>query len=244
MSILRLACNSEAGRHASVCDKNIGLKPGSLRMHKHSNCEGHDDGEVTLSSPHHYIAIKGANRFFACLRVRAIQATPIWGFESDVKLSFDEPLSSDAEQWADLREQDRPHLRAMYSPSRRLIHVEALDKGCLLKGQRFISSTLNQIRALVPFATTVVLANVMHSQTRHLLLELLQAQDIRPLDAEPSPGPLIKGLLRAGCFNITAARENRASAYINLTAMCKGGSETSAWQCEQRARLADAQPNK
>jgi hypothetical protein len=67
------------------------------------------------------------------------------------------------------------------------------------------------------------------------LLELLQAQDVRPLDAEPSPGPLIKGLLRAGCFNITAARENRSSAYINLTAMCNGGSETSAWQCEQRA---------
>ena len=179
-------------------------------------------GCVKLSPPHHYVAIAGGQRFFACLRVQARQSVSSpWGADGDVALTFDDSVSR-SEQRAGLLERERPYLRAMYSPLRGLIHIEALDKGCIVKGQRFTSSTLNQIRLLAPRATTVVLANVLHSQTRDLLLEILRAPSpgSRRLDVEPDPGPLVKGLLRAGCFNIVAAPERVGSVYINLTASC------------------------
>lgn len=173
-----------------------------------------------LSPPHHYIAAKGASTFFAYLQVRAVRPPSTWGLNADASLCFD-PTSL-ADQWSDFREQERPYLRAMFCPSRGLIHVEALDKGCLLKGQRFISSTLNQIRFLAPSATKIVLANVIHSQTRQLLLEVLQNGNCNTaLDHESNPGPLVKGLLRAGGFDIKPEREAPLSNYLSLTARCK-----------------------
>ena len=178
-----------------------------------------------LSPPHHYVALEGDQRVFVCLRIQGTRAQTNWASEHDVSFAF-APLSISSQHGVESAREahggsTHPHLRAVFCARQKLIHIEAIDKGFLLKGQRFTSSTLSQLRALAPAATSVVLANVLHGQTRELLLKSLPGKERgAPLDEMGDPGPLIKGLLRAGCFHITARQQSKQAAYIDLVASC------------------------
>jgi hypothetical protein len=110
-----------------------------------------------------------------------------------------------------------PSLRAWYIENSRELHIEEIRRNCLLPGQGFASWVFESFCHLAPSATTIYLANVVHGPTASLIREALSTSPPRVLDDQPTPGPLIKALLRSGFRNIQPVREG-LSSYIGLRA--------------------------
>ncbi len=121
---------------------------------------------------------------------------------------------------SDLEADNYPILTAFYKPVECEIQVERIDKKGVCAGQCLAAKTFSELIALVPDARSIYIANVEQKHTLQIIERALVSSLTIVLDNISDPGPLIKGLLGAGCRRIRPFREKQSS-YVGLKAEIK-----------------------
>ncbi len=93
-----------------------------------------------------------------------------------------------------------PSLIAKFILNKLLIQIRNINSGDIVKGQRFVTTTVNHLYDLTPEATHIEFVNVTHPKTSALITRILkngESQSI--LESEPDVGALIHAL-RSICY--------------------------------------------
>lgn len=169
------------------------------------------------SSPMHYFAkAEGVPEQILCVR---LVATPTgrWGLGAeDSSLGVLVTAAGGGALPPGPQGRVIPYLRASYIAQQHELHIEDIEAGILVRGQRFLQNTLRQCLELFPEARSTMLANVLHEPTRSLMLKHLDSMADAPFAVGEASGPLARGLAAAGFEDIEVVPEGGRRTYIGL----------------------------
>lgn len=176
-----------------------------------------DPAHWRFGPPHHFRARTPAlGDFFLALRMTLYDDPRSRSDHQAFALAVVAPEA--AQRQYDAASKGWPDIEAYFHSQEATISVRQVGRGCVLANQGFMGTMIRQMHDLAPTASRVKIVNVLHPTTFRLI-ELALARDKDwVLDDEPDAGPLVKGLLRAGCRNVTVYREQ--TAYFGLQAEC------------------------
>lgn len=169
------------------------------------------------SSPMHYFAkAEGLPEQILCVRLVATP-TGTWGLGAGNN-SLSVMVTAAGGEALPPGPQGRviPYLRASYIAQQQELHVEDIEAGILVRGQRFLTNTLRQCIELFPEVQSAMLANVLHEPTRSLMLTHLDSIADAPFKVDDASGPLARGLAGAGFEEIDVVPEGGRRTYIGL----------------------------
>jgi len=170
-----------------------------------------------MSAPMHYFAkAEGLPEQILCVR---LVATPAGGWgpgTGDPSLSLLVTAAGGEALPPGPRGRVIPHLRATYIAEQQEVHIEDVESGILVRGQRFLTNTLRQCLELFPGASSTLLANVLHEPTRTLMLKHLDTLADARFRVDATSGPLARGIAGAGFAEIEVVPEGGRRTYIGL----------------------------